>query len=72
MAENLAALDAPELALAELQLLSGLATLAEPLPPGDGFVPWRNGDPGRDQGLVPSGYVKIAMENHHRNSGFSH
>jgi hypothetical protein len=28
--------------------------------------------PGGYQQLVPSGYVKIAMENGHRNSEFSH
>jgi len=29
------------------------------------FLIWIDGD-------LPSGYVKIAMENGHRNSGFSH
>ena len=37
--ENLGALDF-ELSVEDLQLISGLATLAEPLPPGDGFVSW--------------------------------
>ena len=38
VAENLGALDGADLSTTELQLLSALATLAEPLPPGDGFV----------------------------------
>ncbi|CAK9112527.1 unnamed protein product, partial [Durusdinium trenchii] len=37
VAENLAALDF-ELPMREMQLISGLATLAEPVPPGDGFA----------------------------------
>ncbi|CAL1146513.1 unnamed protein product [Cladocopium goreaui] len=38
VAENLGALDGADLSTTELQLLSALATLAEPLPPGDGFA----------------------------------
>jgi len=38
-------------------------------------APWRSqwGIPlGISDGWIPSGYVKIAIENGHRNSGFSH
>eukprot|EP00435_Cladocopium_sp_Y103_P020199 s1932_g4.t3 len=38
VAENLGALEGADLSTTDLQLLSGLATLAEPFPPGDGFA----------------------------------
>ena len=39
---------------------------------GDGVFGWACGTGGDFMGFTQPGYVKIVMENHHRNSGFLH